>query len=92
MEDDRGMLFIFDKSGHYNIWMKEMIFPLDIAWLDKNFRIVHLERGVEPSTYPDSFVSEVPAMYVLEVNAGYFQSHGVILGDALELVDDSLSI
>ena len=30
---DSGMLFVFSKSDIYGIWMKDMLFPLDILWL-----------------------------------------------------------
>ncbi len=31
--DDKGMLFVFPKSDRHGIWMKGMLFPLDIIWL-----------------------------------------------------------
>lgn len=87
LDDDKGLLFVFEKSGHPEIWMKEMIYSLDIAWLDSGFNVVHLEKNVAPTTYPETFGSEKPARYVLEVNAGFFDKHQVVEGSKLVLVD-----
>ena len=65
-----GLLFIFDKEGRHGIWMKDMLFPIDIVWLDGNGREVHQEKEVRPDTYPEVFTPPVPARYVLELNAG----------------------
>lgn len=32
---DEGMLFAFDTSDYHGIWMKDMMFPLDIIWMDE---------------------------------------------------------
>ena len=50
--DNQGMLFIFDKPGNYGFWMKDMIFPIDILWIDANFKIIDIESAVATSTYP----------------------------------------
>ena len=34
IEANRGMLFIFDVSGNYSFWMKDMLFALDIIWIN----------------------------------------------------------
>ncbi len=88
LEDDRGMLFIYEKDDYHSIWMKNMLFPLDIAWLDRQFNIIDIEYDVSPSTYPNSFKPRYPARYVLEVNAGYFKAHGITKGTTLKLIDD----
>lgn len=35
LSDDEAMLFIFDRPGRYGFWMKDMMFPLDIIWMDE---------------------------------------------------------
>ena len=87
LSDEKGMLFIFDDMGYPAIWMKDMLFPIDIAWLDSDFRIVDIAADVSPQTYPTVFRPELPAKYVLEVNAGFFASRGVKEGDTLRLVE-----
>jgi len=65
-----GLWFVFDEADTHGIWMKDMLFPIDIIWLDSNFRVVGLSKNVSPGTYPQTFYPENPDRYVLEVNAG----------------------
>ncbi|MCA9309254.1 DUF192 domain-containing protein [Candidatus Saccharibacteria bacterium] len=67
---DRGMLFVYDSPGDYRFWMKDTRIPLDMIWISSSKRIVHIEESVQPDTYPESFRSDKPAQYVLELNAG----------------------
>ncbi len=78
-----GMLFVFDHSDMHGIWMKDMQYPLDIAWLDEEKRIIHLVPNVAPETYPTIFQPELPARYVLEVAAGALERAEISLGDTL---------
>ena len=32
---NKGMLFVFPKTGYHSFWMKDMSFPIDIIWLSK---------------------------------------------------------
>jgi len=48
LNEDQGMLFVFESEGLYSFWMKNMNFSIDILWLDGQKRIVHLEREVPP--------------------------------------------
>ena len=41
LAENEGMLFVFEKEGYYGFWMKDMNFPIDIAWLDKNKKIIY---------------------------------------------------
>src|SRR3954468_5145585 len=34
IEPGWGMLFDFGRDGQYAIWMKDMKFPIDVAWID----------------------------------------------------------
>jgi hypothetical protein len=65
-----GLLFVFDKPGVYSFWMKEMNFPIDIIWLDKNKKILGVTKNLSPSSYPQVFYSPTSTSYALEVNTG----------------------
>ncbi len=85
LENDEGMIFVFDENGQHNFWMKEMNFSIDIIWIDENLRVVHIEEMVSPSTYPESFAPNVEARYVLEVYTGQAEAQGIDLGDEVVL-------
>jgi uncharacterized membrane protein (UPF0127 family) len=78
-------LFVFDTDGSHSIWMKDMQYPIDIIWLDSEGRVVHIAPSVDPSTYPASFFSPVPARYVVEAGAGFAATHGVVPGTQAQL-------
>ncbi len=83
--DDYGMLFVFSHDDAYGFWMKDMLVPIDIFWLDSNGRIVSIARDVSPATYPSVFYPEVPARYVLETAAGFAEAHLMATGTPCEL-------
>lgn len=79
IEPDQGMLFIFEEEGYHSFWMKNTLIPLDILWLDKDKRIVHIAENVPPCMKDPcpSYRSPLPARYVLELKAGSAQKHGL---------------
>lgn len=85
LREREGKLFIFDRDSRYGIWMKDMKIPLDIMWIDKDLRIVHIAENVQPDTYPEVFSSESDARFVLEMNAFFVSSLRVKTGDVLTL-------
>ncbi len=81
---DTGLLFIFDRSNYWGFWMKDMKFPIDILWLDKDFKVVTRMDRVAPETYPEVFLPRAAALYVLEINAGASQEYNIHEGDIIK--------
>ena len=77
---DKGMLFIFPKSGQQNFWMKDMNFPIDIVWINSGMKIIGVESDVSPNSYPKVYSSPVSTQFVIEVNAGFAEKLGLIVG------------
>ena len=75
-----GKLFVFEETGNYGIWMKDMFFPIDVIWIDENLRIVHIEENVLPNSYPATYNSPVPARFVLETNAFFVDTFQITKG------------
>lgn len=71
---DRGMLFPFPDDQHWTMWMKNTRIPLDLIWMDRQKRIVHVERNVPICLRLDEgcpqYQPNRKAAYVLEVAAG----------------------
>lgn len=65
-----GMLFVFDESAPREFWMKEMRFPLDVVWMNEEWRVVGITRNATPDSFPARFPSPGPIRYALEVPAG----------------------
>ncbi len=85
LRPNEGMIFPYASDDSYGFWMKDMLFSIDIVWLDKDSKIVWIERGVSPETYPSIFFPRVPARSVLELPAGTTARLGVAVGSALEI-------
>ena len=87
LDNDKGMLFIFDKDGIYSFWMKNTLIPLDMIWMDSNYQVVFMAKNVQPcKTLICPVISpSINARYVLEVNAGVSNRLGIKIGDKTEL-------
>ena len=89
---NEGMLFVFEKSGKWTIWMKNMKFPIDIIWIDDSpaggKKIVDIAADAVPQ--PGKKDSELTlfkprgdSKYVLEINAGLANLNNLKVGDAV---------
>ncbi|MBC6995682.1 DUF192 domain-containing protein [Neolewinella lacunae] len=82
MEEDQGMLFIMPATEPQAFWMLNTYIPLDLIFIDANYRIVNIRPDNPPKSL-DRITSEGPAAYVLEVNAGFAARHGLAPGDRI---------
>ena len=80
---EEGMLFVFEKSGVYPFWMKDMSFPIDILWLDEEGVINFIVREATPASYPHVFAPNASGRFVLEVPAGRVEKENVQIGDKI---------
>ncbi|OHA18330.1 MAG: hypothetical protein A2664_02615 [Candidatus Taylorbacteria bacterium RIFCSPHIGHO2_01_FULL_46_22b] len=71
LSSSEGMWFDFGKEDRWEIWMKDMLFPIDIIWFDKNLNIIKIAGEISPDTYPQVFTPDIDARFVLEVEAGF---------------------
>ena len=69
----RGLLMVLGQPRVISIWMKNVLIPLDVVWLDADGGIVDVRTLPICAAPPcPSFHPGKPASYVLEVNAGEF--------------------
>lgn len=85
LASNQTMLFVFPNAGSWGFWMKDMLFPLDIVWLDQNGAIVSFEENISPATYPNIFFPKGESLYVLEFPAGTVKKIGAKVGDKVIL-------
>ncbi|MDD5606124.1 MAG: DUF192 domain-containing protein [Patescibacteria group bacterium] len=89
LEEDEGMLFIFDETGKHGIWMKNMNFAIDILWLDETGRVVHVVNQA-PVSQDDLdllvYQNDEPAKYVLEVPAGVAEAKDLEVGAQVQVL------
>jgi len=82
-----GMLFVYKKEDFYSFWMKDMNFSLDIIWINKNKKIVHIEKNVPPCNTKkcQKYRPTQKAMYVLEINSNLTEKLKIKKGDKIVL-------
>lgn len=78
---DEGMLFVINESNPVETFfhMHNVPFPLDMIFLDDEFKVLDVKRG-----NPEDDRIEGVASYVLEVNA----DSGIKVGDEADIEDD----
>lgn len=85
LASNQAMLFIFPDNTKPGIWMKNMNYPIDIVWVNTNYQIVHIVKNAQPSSYPQTYKSDVAARYVIEVSSGTIEKTGIVRGDLVGL-------
>lgn len=83
-----GMLFVFDQPGRYGFWMKGMNFPIDMVWIDRDFRVVTVKEGIIPETYPAVFYPAADALMVLELASGDATGLGIEVGTKMNFLSE----
>ena len=81
-----GMILIFSNPGIYSFWMKDMNYPIDIVWVDKNFQIIEVRENIYPGTYPEVFTPQKESLYVLETQAGFVEEHNIKITDTIKVI------
>ncbi len=77
---DAGMLFLFEETAAHPFWMKNTLIPLDMIFIGEDGRVAGIvARAVPGDLSPRS--AGGPSRYVLEVNGGWAEAHGVGAGD-----------
>jgi uncharacterized membrane protein (UPF0127 family) len=79
-----GMLFLFPHQEPLSFWMKNTPLPLDIIFIDTTRTIVGIAQNTTPFS-EKMLPSGKPAQFVLEVNGGFCQRHGIAVGDRVQL-------
>jgi len=71
-----GMLFMFPTEEMQAFWMKNTRFSLDIIYINSERKIVSISKNTQPYSL-ESIPSTGPAMFVVEVPAGFVDKHAI---------------
>ena len=87
LPEEQGMLFIFKNQETRSFWMKNTFIPLDMIFVDADKTIVDILENAEPCKTEECplYTSNAPAMYVIEVNAGFVKKNGIEVGDKVRI-------
>jgi hypothetical protein len=87
LQENRGMLFVFEQPGRPAFWMKNTYLSLDIVFLSDHGVVVELFEGVPPCPMEPCprYAPNGPSKYVIEVLGGFAARHAVRKGDRVRL-------
>ena len=83
MEDDQGMLFIYDDEAPRAFYMKNTYIALDIIYFASDSTAVSFQKNAQPLD-ETSLPSEKPAQFILEINAGLADEWNIEVGDKID--------
>ena len=91
LKRNEGMLFVFRSEKRRYFWMKNVLIPLDIIWLNGNLEIVEISRNQQPCRgfFCPPISPKVRSQYVLEINAGLADKIGLRIGDQARVIIQS---
>lgn len=91
LEENAGMLFIFEQPGVKNFWMRDMNYNIDIIWIDENKTVTGFQENADKNSYNSKYPeysriyrSPTNTKYVLEVATGTIQNLNIKVGDVLD--------
>jgi uncharacterized membrane protein (UPF0127 family) len=87
---DQGMAFVFGQPTTDRFWMKDTLIPLSIAFWDERNRVVAI-LDMQPCRADPcpTYGPDRPYVGAVEVNLGYFEDHGIEVGDHVELTQQA---
>ncbi|MCF2948199.1 DUF192 domain-containing protein [Paraglaciecola aquimarina] len=78
-----GMLFNFQNTRQVNMWMKNTLIPLDVAFIRADGFIVNIEAMQPRVLKTTSSAGDV--LYAWEMNQGWFAKNGIGVGDTVSV-------
>lgn len=78
MGTNEGMVFDFQESQQYCMWMKNTLIPLSVAFIDEKGIIVNIEEMQAEKL--DSHCAKKPVRYALEMNKEWFKQKNIKAG------------
>lgn len=84
LDQNEGMLFVFNGMEERTFWMKNTFLSLDIIFIDQEGAVKKILKNVPPLTESPR-KSEYPVMYVLELKAGSSDFFAIKEGSKLDL-------
>ncbi len=83
-----GMLLVYSSSGDHRIWMKNVLIPLKVYWIDDQLKVLEVQ-SLSPCTSDPCpiYSSSRPSRFVLELDDG---QHPIQPGDKIDSLRDLL--
>ena len=80
---NKGMLFNMEKLDYHTFWMKNTYIPLDVIFLNSNFRVIGYVINNKPLSLKPININK-KSKYILEINAGEVKKYNININDYIE--------
>ena len=81
MDDDHGMLFVFQQTRPVSFWMKNTPMPLDLVFIGQDGKVIEILPG---ESFSEASIGPTePVRFVLELKRGTAEKTGMRGGDML---------
>lgn len=92
LDENTGMVFVFNKNSKPSFWMKDTKIALDIIWINDD-KVVSINKNVQPEPNKKDYdLKKYPAPseidYVLEVNGGFSEKNNIKAGSSVQKLSD----
>ena len=86
LDENAGMLFVFDDEVYLSFWMKNTLIPLDMIFISKNLKILDIKHAAPCKKDPCALYKSVkPAKYVLEVYGNFTIKNNIKINDYINI-------
>ncbi len=84
LDNDQGMLFLFDRPDKRGFWMRNTRIPLDIGYFDSNGQLLEIHKLFPyDETAVKSRSREV--LIAVETNRGWYAANDIQVGDRIDM-------
>jgi uncharacterized membrane protein (UPF0127 family) len=91
MKENEGMLFIFPRQDYQSFWMRNTLISLDMIFVNDQKKIVTIQKNTKILS-ETSYPSSEPALYVVEVLAGFTDRHNIQVGDKIDWLGTKIAL
>ncbi len=89
LDENEGMLFIFEQPQILYFWMKDTTIPLSIGFFDQNQILFQIN---EMAPLKGTSKSQELAKYALEVKKGWFEKNQIQIGMKFSFPDQPIPV
>lgn len=83
INDNEGLLMIYNEPATWSIHTVGMAYPIDVIWLDANNTIVDMKKNQGPGK--KKITPSHKALYVIELKAGQISRSKAKINDTIEM-------
>ena len=82
-----GMIFVFTWEDYHWMWMRNMVIPLDIIWVDKNYEVVKIVSANPcEKEICDIYKPNVKNLFVIEIGSWVAKNLWLKQWDKIEIL------